>query len=77
VAVAVNLSARQFEAQDMVALVMQVLLETGLDSNFFWNWSSPKAWRVGNAESFIAVTKGLKDVGVTLSIDDFGTAIQA
>ncbi|BCB27455.1 hypothetical protein SKTS_23410 [Sulfurimicrobium lacus] len=72
VAVAVNLSARQFEGQDMVALTAQVLRETGLDPSYL-ELELTESAAMGNAEAFIGVTEALKGLGVTLSIDDFGT----
>jgi EAL domain-containing protein (putative c-di-GMP-specific phosphodiesterase class I)/CheY-like chemotaxis protein len=72
VAVAVNMSARQFEAQDMVALTKQVLRETGLDPNYL-ELELTESAAMGDADAFIGVTEGLKRLGITLSIDDFGT----
>jgi diguanylate cyclase (GGDEF)-like protein/PAS domain S-box-containing protein len=72
VAVAVNLSARQFEAQDMVALTAQVLRETGLDPSYL-ELEMTESAAMGNADAFIGVTEALNSLGVTLSIDDFGT----
>lgn len=72
VTVAVNLSARQFEGQDMVALTTQILRETGLDSNFL-ELELTESAAMSNAEEFIGVTEALNGLGVTLSIDDFGT----
>ncbi|BCB27712.1 hypothetical protein SKTS_25980 [Sulfurimicrobium lacus] len=72
VAVAVNLSARQFEGQDIVALTAQVLRETGLDPSYL-ELELTESAAMGNADAFIGVTEALKGLGVTLSIDDFGT----
>jgi diguanylate cyclase (GGDEF)-like protein/PAS domain S-box-containing protein len=72
ITVAVNLSARQFEAQDMVALTAQVLRETGLDPSYL-ELELTESTAMGNAEAFIGVTENLKGLGLTLSIDDFGT----
>ncbi len=72
VAVAVNLSARQFEAQDMVALTSQVLRETGLDPNYL-ELELTESAAMGDADAFVGITEALKGLFVTLSIDDFGT----
>lgn len=72
VTVAVNLSARQFEAQDMVVLTAQVLQETGLDPSYL-ELELTESVAMGNAEAFIEVTDAMKRLGVSLSIDDFGT----
>ncbi|MFA7241220.1 MAG: EAL domain-containing protein [Sulfuricellaceae bacterium] len=71
-AVAVNLSAHQFEGQDMVALTRQVLRETGLAPGYL-ELELTESAAMGNANAFIALTEALKGLNVTLSIDDFGT----
>ncbi|TSA41273.1 MAG: EAL domain-containing protein, partial [Betaproteobacteria bacterium] len=72
VAVAVNLSARQFEGQDMVALTRQVLLETGL-APCYLELELTESAAMGNADTFVGILEALKGLSVTLSIDDFGT----
>ena len=72
VAVAVNLSARQFERQDMVALTKQVLRETGLDPGYL-ELELTESAAMDNADAFVGITEALKGLSVTLSIDDFGT----
>lgn len=70
--VAVNLSLRQFVANDFVSLVASVLEETGL---------SPSHLELEITESFLAydvdktaeTLRELHKLGVQLSIDDFGT----
>ena len=72
VAVAVNLSARQFLRQDVVAWVMDTLQSTGL---------APSMLELELTESLIAedpdevasTIRQLKTKGVKFSIDDFGT----
>lgn len=71
-AVAVNLSARQFEAQNIVALTAQVLRETGLDPGFL-ELELTESAAMSNADAFVGMTKELKDLSISLSIDDFGT----
>ncbi|HEY6451339.1 MAG TPA: EAL domain-containing protein [Steroidobacteraceae bacterium] len=72
IVVAVNISARQFQQQDVVAWIMGVLAETGL----------PPEWlELELTETLIAqdvdkaadAIQQLKAAGVRLSIDDFGT----
>ncbi|MCK9388879.1 MAG: EAL domain-containing protein [Sulfuritalea sp.] len=72
VAVAVNLSVRQFEGQDMVALTKQVLRETGLDPSYL-ELELTESAAMDNADAFVGITEALKGLSVTLSIDDFGT----
>ena len=76
VAVAVNLSAKQFDAQDMVALTAQVLSETGLDPAYL-ELELTESAAMGKADSFVEITKALKGLSVTLSIDDFGTGFSS
>ncbi|OOG44008.1 GGDEF domain-containing protein [Polaromonas sp. A23] len=69
--IAVNVSVRQFRHSDFVDLVMAALKETGV---------SPHKLKLELTESLLAddievtISKmaALKDMGVTLSIDDFG-----
>ncbi|MDO8589257.1 MAG: EAL domain-containing protein [Armatimonadota bacterium] len=69
--VAVNLSPRQFRQKDLVEIVAGILKETGLD---------PKYLELEVTESAImhkpsvaaAALRRLKDMGVQVSIDDFG-----
>jgi diguanylate cyclase (GGDEF)-like protein/PAS domain S-box-containing protein len=70
--VAVNLSARQFGAPDLIAGIEQVLLDTGL---------APDCLEIELTESLfmsdvtpaVELLHRMKSLGVKLSIDDFGT----
>ncbi|MEW6545024.1 MAG: EAL domain-containing protein [Nitrospirota bacterium] len=70
--IAVNLSARQFQHQDVAALVSQVLQETGLDPHCL-ELELTESMVMQNVEESIATLRALKALGVHLSIDDFGT----
>jgi len=70
--VAVNMSARQFEVQDVVALTKQVLNETGL-APMYLELELTESAAIDNSDAFIGLTEKLKGLSVTLSIDDFGT----
>jgi diguanylate cyclase (GGDEF)-like protein/PAS domain S-box-containing protein len=72
ISVAVNVSAKQFAAQDVVALTAQVLRETGLDPCYL-ELELTESTAMGNADSFIGIMEALNNLSVTLSIDDFGT----
>ncbi len=72
VTVAVNLSARQFDGHDMVALTAQVLQDTRLDPGYL-ELELTESAAMGDADAFVGVTEALNGLGVTLSIDDFGT----
>ena len=70
--VAVNVSARQFVGQDVVALTRRVLSETGLDPGYL-ELELTESAAMANTDAFIAITEALKGLSVTVSIDDFGT----
>ncbi|SFA97699.1 diguanylate cyclase (GGDEF) domain-containing protein [Cohnella sp. OV330] len=67
---AVNLSARQFASSDVAASVRGVLEETGVD---------PRSLELEITENMamknenLPALEQLRDMGITLSIDDFGT----
>jgi diguanylate cyclase (GGDEF)-like protein/PAS domain S-box-containing protein len=74
--VSVNISAQQFQKQDLEKLVSQVLDETGLP---------PSALELELTESTIMqepskatiILNNLKGLGITISIDDFGTGFSS
>ena len=71
-AVAVNLSARQFQQKDIVEMVAGVLAETGLEPRFL-ELEITESMIMRDAERTIIVLEKLNRLGVQLSIDDFGT----
>jgi diguanylate cyclase (GGDEF)-like protein/PAS domain S-box-containing protein len=76
VTVAVNMSARQFAAQDMVKLAASILKSTGLGANYL-ELELTESAVMADAEAFIHATEELKDLSITLSIDDFGTGFSS
>jgi EAL domain-containing protein (putative c-di-GMP-specific phosphodiesterase class I) len=74
--VAVNLSARQFEGQDVLALVDGVLKDSGLDPACL-ELELTESAVMKDAEGFIRVTQRLKALSVSLSLDDFGTGFSS
>ena len=72
ITVCVNLSARQFMAQDVVALAGTILKETGLAPAYL-ELELTESAVMADAEAFISATHELKNLAVTMSIDDFGT----
>ncbi len=68
----VNISQRQFNQTELVALVRQVLDETGLDPSSL-NLEITENMLMDNAEAMIARLEQLRALGVGLHIDDFGT----
>jgi diguanylate cyclase (GGDEF)-like protein/PAS domain S-box-containing protein len=74
--VAVNMSARQFAAQDVVKLAADILQSTGLGPNHL-ELELTESVVMADAEAFIKATDQLKGLAVTLSIDDFGTGFSS
>jgi len=72
VTVAVNLSARQFLQQDVVAWVTEVLRATGLPPGQL-ELELTESLIAQDVEKVIATVNQLKDAGVRMAIDDFGT----
>ncbi len=69
---AVNLSVRQFHCGDLVAVVRQVLVDTGLPAHLL-ELELTESMFLEHAEQAIATLHALKALGVRLAIDDFGT----
>ena len=70
--VAVNLSARQFHQQNLVQLVGQILAETGCDAAQL-ELEITESVVMADPAGATATLQELSDMGVSLSIDDFGT----
>ncbi len=71
--VAVNVSARQLELQDLAKLTETVLAESGLESHHL-DLELTESLIMRNPDKAIATFNRIKEIGVGLSIDDFGTA---
>ncbi|MBW7903323.1 MAG: EAL domain-containing protein [Rhodocyclaceae bacterium] len=76
IGVAVNLSARQVVAQDLVQLTRDVLAETGLDPRYL-EIELTESMLMADTETFAGTMQGLRQLAVTLSIDDFGTGFSS
>jgi diguanylate cyclase (GGDEF)-like protein/PAS domain S-box-containing protein len=76
VTVAVNMSAHQFAAQDVVKMAATILAETGLGAHYL-ELELTESAVMADAESFIKTTEQLKGLSITLSIDDFGTGFSS
>jgi diguanylate cyclase (GGDEF)-like protein/PAS domain S-box-containing protein len=72
VTMAVNISARQFLQQDVVAWVLRTLKETGLPPGQL-ELELTESLIAQDVQKVIATIGELKAAGVKLSIDDFGT----
>jgi diguanylate cyclase (GGDEF)-like protein len=70
--VAVNISARQFSAADLPALVERTLRQTGLDSGYL-ELEVTESVAMHDVGRTVATLRALHRLGVKLSIDDFGT----
>lgn len=72
--VAVNISARQFQLQNLVDTVSRVLKETGLEPCWL-ELEITENLAMQNAEYTVGVLEALKNMGITLTIDDFGSSL--
>lgn len=72
VCMAVNISARQFLQQDVVAWVLETLKDTGLPADRL-ELELTESLLAQDVEKVIRTVKQLKSAGVRVSIDDFGT----
>jgi EAL domain-containing protein (putative c-di-GMP-specific phosphodiesterase class I) len=70
--ITVNLSARQFEQQNLPKLIHSVLSETGLDAQYL-EVEITESIAMQDIPVTIAVLEALQAMGVSISIDDFGT----
>jgi diguanylate cyclase (GGDEF)-like protein/PAS domain S-box-containing protein len=69
---AVNLSARQFQREDLVETVARVLQESGLEPQYL-DLEITESVTMHNVERVIMTLHELKDLGIHISLDDFGT----
>lgn len=70
--IAVNLSPRQFMQVNLVDMVRETLLQTGLKACYL-DLEITESMVMKNVEEVIPVLHALKALGVQLSVDDFGT----
>ncbi|MGA2535599.1 MAG: EAL domain-containing protein [Terracidiphilus sp.] len=70
--VAVNVSAQQFYRGDIAGSVERVLHETGLRPEFL-ELELTESLTLDDSELTIKIMQDLKSIGVSLSLDDFGT----
>ncbi|MEO5377190.1 MAG: EAL domain-containing protein [Magnetococcus sp. DMHC-6] len=74
--VSVNLSARQFQQPDLLQKVQKILEHTGLPPTLL-ELEITESMLMGNVEEAITIMKCLKDMGLTLAMDDFGTGFSS
>ncbi len=70
--VSVNLSARQFQQENLVETVALVLSETGLDPQLL-ALELTETSVMSDVNASISILQELKGIGIKISIDDFGT----
>lgn len=68
----VNLSARQFEAPNLVEIVKQTLKETELQASYL-ELEVTESFLMSDIQRSIQTLKELRDLGIWLALDDFGT----
>ncbi len=72
IGVAVNLSGRQLEMENLFTVVKTALDESGLEPGYL-EVELTESYLVQNPEKAIATLSRLKAIGVSVSVDDFGT----
>lgn len=70
--IAVNLSARQFLENDLIAVVQKALDDSGLDPNDL-ELEITESIAMQNADYTVRILQELRSMGVHISLDDFGT----
>jgi diguanylate cyclase (GGDEF)-like protein len=76
VRVAVNVSPRQFTAQGFVGVVANVLASTGLDPDRL-ELELTESVFMGDTEATEVTFRALKELGVRLALDEFGTGFSS
>jgi len=76
ICIAINTSAIELRSKDFVAAVRAILTETGLEPRYL-EIELTEAFLMQDPKSTTAVLQELKDVGVQLTLDDFGTGFSS
>ena len=74
--IAVNVSALEFRRKDFVESVRTILRETGLAADHL-QLEITESVLMRDAESSIAILQQLKEMGIQLAVDDFGTGFSS
>lgn len=74
--VGVNVAARQFQEQHLADIVLKILEETGLAPEYL-DLELTESSIMSKAQTTIDVLTRLKALGVTISVDDFGTGFSS
>lgn len=76
VSMAVNLSMRQFEQDDLVELILTVLRKTGLAAQHL-ELEITESIAMKNIQQITDKLAALREIGVRIAIDDFGTGFSS
>jgi diguanylate cyclase (GGDEF)-like protein/PAS domain S-box-containing protein len=74
--VAVNLSARQLGEKDFVQIVRDTIAATGFDPRYL-ELEVTESMVMHNVEEVVGILGALNDMGIQLSLDDFGTGFSS
>lgn len=74
--IAVNISARQFHDRDLAQMVIKILEETGFSPKYL-ELELTESSIMQNAEFAASMLNRLKSMGISISIDDFGTGFSS
>ncbi|MDO8752665.1 MAG: EAL domain-containing protein, partial [Anaerolineales bacterium] len=70
--IAVNVSALQLKNSEIVSQVARILEETGMEGRYL-ELELTESMVLDKSEELIAILRDFKGMGITISIDDFGT----
>lgn len=70
--IAVNVSALQLKNREIVSQVARILEETGMEGRYL-ELELTESMVLDKSEDLIAILRDFKEMGITISIDDFGT----
>ena len=73
---AVNISARQFREPNFIKLVAGILQEIGMDPKWL-ELEITESIAMENGEASVAMLNTFKELGIRISIDDFGTGFSS
>ena len=73
---AVNISARQFRERNFIQVVEGILKETGMEAHLL-ELEITESIAMENGEASSDMLRGFKELGVRISIDDFGTGFSS
>jgi len=74
--VSVNLCARQFQEQDLVSTVIEILEQSGLEPKYL-ELEITESSIMTNTDLAVKVLTELKQMGIRVSVDDFGTGFSS